>query len=418
MGDKIIAAAIPFFFGFIALEWLLARRQKQNVLRFNDAISDLSCGIGNQVTGLMMFGFFGALYKSVYDSFHLFDLDPSDPFVLVIALVFVDFAYYWWHRASHRINWIWAAHVVHHHSQDYNLAVALRQAWFTRHSLFLFYIPLAVLGVPPGPFIVADLVDTLYQFFIHTRTVKKLGPLEWFINTPSHHRAHHGINPEYIDKNYAGIFIIWDRMFATFEEEKAEVVYGTVQPLKSWDPIWANLHYWRDLVVLSRRGDTLLDKAYAFFAPPEWTPQGDKSIPPVDAKTFVKWETTPVPHAKKYVSAHFLVVTFALVYLLAENATLSKVEVIASSLLIVWCTHSFTSFLSGRRWAGISEALRLIVTSSWLLYFFQSHTVDALVFQIWLVSTLLSLTALWHIFGPGGAIDTQAPPGEGHSLDE
>src|SRR5690606_31238042 len=151
-----------------------------------------------------------------------------------------DFAYYWWHRASHRISFLWAAHVVHHQSEDYNLAVALRQAWFTSLSSWVLNLPLAFLGVPPLVYGVCAALNTLYQFWIHTRLVGKLGPLEWVLNTPSHHRVHHGIDAPYLDTNYGGVFIVFDRLFGTFVEETHEPRYGTLDPIRSFDPVWAN----------------------------------------------------------------------------------------------------------------------------------------------------------------------------------
>ena len=148
----------------------------------------------------------------------------------------VDCAYYWFHRIAHEYNAPWAGHVVHHSSEDYNLAVALRQGTFQGLFSWVFYLPLALLGFPPAWFAAMTSFDLLYQFWIHTRAIGKLGPLEWVLNTPSHHRVHHARNPKYLDKNYAGTLIIWDRMFGTFQAEEEEPVYGLTKPLEQLEP--------------------------------------------------------------------------------------------------------------------------------------------------------------------------------------
>jgi sterol desaturase/sphingolipid hydroxylase (fatty acid hydroxylase superfamily) len=249
-----IALAIPFFFLLIAVELGVARAQRRPRYRFADAIADLGCGIGQRVTLLFYEGALLALYAGVYAHARLLDLGRWPVAAWVVALLGVDFTYYWWHRASHRINALWAAHVVHHQSEDYNLAVALRQGILTPVTSMPFALPLALLGVPPLIWAAAEAINTLYQFWIHTETVRGLGPLDAVLNTPTHHRVHHGANPRYLDKNYGGIFIIWDRLFGTFEPEVEPVVYGITKPLRSFNPLWAQVHELGELGRRARRG--------------------------------------------------------------------------------------------------------------------------------------------------------------------
>jgi alkylglycerol monooxygenase len=181
----------------------------------------------------------------------------------------VDFVYYWWHRLSHRVNLLWAVHVVHHQSEDYNLAVALRQAVLSVWTIWPFHLPLALLGIPPVTFLVVDSLSTLYQFWIHTELVGKLGFFERVFNTPAQHRVHHATNPRYLDKNYAATLCIWDRLFGTFEEEREQPVYGLVKPLHSFDPMWAQVQHF---LVLSRRTRALrgMDKLRVWLKGPAW----------------------------------------------------------------------------------------------------------------------------------------------------
>jgi hypothetical protein len=180
---------------------------------------------------------------------------------------------------------MWAVHVVHHSSEHYNLSTALRQPVADPLGTFAPYGLLSLFGVRPELVSLARDVNLLYQYWIHTDTVRSIGPFEEALNTPSHHRVHHGVNPQYIDKNYAGVFIIWDHLFGTFEPEGVEPVYGLVKPLGSFNPLWANLHYWVEMARMARQTRRLPDKLRAFVAPPEWRPGdlgGTLTIPEPD----------------------------------------------------------------------------------------------------------------------------------------
>ncbi|HTM99937.1 MAG TPA: sterol desaturase family protein, partial [Pedobacter sp.] len=241
-----IALSVPVFFILIGIELAYAFYKKLKYYRFNDSISNLSQGIGSQITGLFVktLLFFG--YKYIFENWRLFDL-PTTIWVWILLFIGVDFFYYWFHRMSHQVNALWAAHIVHHQSEEYNLTVALRQSWFQSWFAWVFYLPLAFIGFDPIMFVTLSAFNTLYQFWIHTRAIKHMGFLEHILNTPSHHRVHHGSNPKYIDKNHAGSLIIWDKMFGTFQKEEEEVYFGITTPLASWNPVWANFHYWVEL---------------------------------------------------------------------------------------------------------------------------------------------------------------------------
>ncbi|TVQ87268.1 MAG: sterol desaturase family protein [Deltaproteobacteria bacterium] len=362
---NLIALAIPVFFALIGLEVLVARWQgRPDYLRFNDAISAISCGVGSQVakvfTGIVGLVLYTGLYHLSEPIWSVvYPFEPMSPWSWLIAMLLVDHQYYWWHRHSHRVNFLWAAHVVHHQSQEYNLAVALRQALFTNLTSLPYYLPLAVLGIHPVVFLISGALNTLYQFWIHTRTVGKLGPLEWVLNTPSHHRVHHGINPAYIDKNHAGILIIWDRLFGTFVEETEEPVYGTVDVLESFDPVWANFHYWSRMWQMARRAERWQDRVWVLFAPPEWSPEGTKEIPEVDASTFQKWDVPLAAGVVWYVLGQFaLVGTGGVVWLLLmeDHASYLWLALLGGSVL--WATWSWAQLFHRRRVGVVSEGLR------------------------------------------------------------
>src|SRR5229473_801637 len=261
-----IALAIPFFFLLMGVELWAARRRRARVYRFNDALVDLSCGMSQQVFLVFGVGVLGAGYLWLYQH-RLWTL--RGPATWLLAFFAVDLTYYWWHRLSHRVNVLWAVHVVHHQSEDYNLAVALRQAVLSVWTIWPLHLPLALIGVPPVTFLVVDSVSTLYQFWIHTELVRKLGWFEWLFNTPSQHRVHHAVNPRYLDKNYAATLCIWDRLFGTFEEEKEQPVYGLVKPLASFDPLWAQVNQFFDLAKRSAQFKGV-DKLRVWLKGPAW----------------------------------------------------------------------------------------------------------------------------------------------------
>ena len=278
---NLIRMAIPFFFVLIFLELFLSYLIKRRVYRYADSINDLSMGIIDTVGGVFLRSIIGAGYVYLYTEHRLFDISATSVSAAIGCLLAYDLMYYWAHRCSHDINIMWASHIPHHQSEEYNLSVALRQGVFQGCFFWIFYLPIALIGFPPALFLLMASIDTLYQFGIHTRTIGKLGPLEWVLNTPSHHRVHHAKNPKYIDKNHGGILIIWDRLFGTFVEEEEEPIYGTATPLRSWNPVWADVHYWVDLAKLSWNAPRWQDRFLIWFKKPAWRPQGlEKQGPP------------------------------------------------------------------------------------------------------------------------------------------
>jgi hypothetical protein len=204
----------------------------------------------------------------------LFRLPAREWWVWLFALVFYDFCYYWLHRGGHRVAVLWAAHAIHHQSEDYNLSTALRQTSSGFLLGWLFYLPMAVLGVPPLVFGVVALIDLLYQYWVHTQLIGKLGWFDRWFCSPSNHRVHHAVNDRFLDRNYGGILILWDRLFGTFveEDDSEPIVYGTRSPLRSFNPLWANLQVYRDLFLDSWHASSWADKLRVWLMPPGWRP--------------------------------------------------------------------------------------------------------------------------------------------------
>ncbi len=273
-GAQVIVLATPVFLLAIALEFAIGVARGRNTYRLADALNSLSLGVMSEATNVFGTLVKVAMYMLVFEHVRLVELSASSPWVWLGALLAYDFCYYWLHRGGHRIAVLWAAHVVHHQSEDYNLSTALRQTSSGFLFGWIFYLPLALIGVPPLVFGTVALIDLLYQFWVHTQQVGKLGWFDRWFCSPSNHRVHHAVNDRYVDKNYGGILIVWDRLFGSFtEEDEAEpCVYGTRAPLRSWNPVWANLQVYRDLVLDSWRARHWTDKLRVWLEPPGWRP--------------------------------------------------------------------------------------------------------------------------------------------------
>lgn len=272
--SQVIVLATPVFLLLIALEIAYGLRRGRNTYRLNDAINSMSLGMLSQITGVLTRLFRVGIYTAVFSWVSAWHAEAfwTSPAGWLLALLFYDFCYYWLHRAGHEVAVFWAAHVVHHQSQDYNLSTALRQTSSGALLGWIFYLPMAVAGVPPLVFGIVALVDLLYQYWVHTEHVGKLGWFDRVFCSPSNHRVHHAVNDGYLDRNYGGILIVWDRMFGSFREEGEPCVYGTRAPLESWDPLWSNLEVYWALAQDSWHARSWSDKVRVWFKPPGWRP--------------------------------------------------------------------------------------------------------------------------------------------------
>ncbi|MEO8501433.1 MAG: sterol desaturase family protein [Vicinamibacteria bacterium] len=360
---KLIVASIPLFFILIAIEIVASRVLERRVYRFVDSFADLGCGMIEQLLGVLVKASLVAAYLALYAKVRLFDLPEASWAVFAACFLGVDFFYYWFHRKSHEIGAFWAAHSVHHQSEEYNLSVALRQGAFQSFFSWAFYLPLALVGFPPATFITCSALNTLYQFWIHTRLIGKLGPIEWIFNTPSHHRVHHGRNPRYIDRNHAGVLIIWDRMFGTFVPETDEPVYGVVKPLASANPFWANFASWADLISIAARARRVTDRLKPLVAAPGWRPQelGGPLMPPEVSRPADEPRAEPTPKALgAYVFAHFVLILVLTAAALGRASQLGPLTFLAIATFVVVSLVVLSGLLERRPWARPAEAARVL----------------------------------------------------------
>lgn len=277
----VITLAIPFFVIALAIEWFANRRLQRPYFRLADTIASLSAGAFSTLTGLLTKGIEIAIYAGLIHMFSLpmlaathFDTSAMGLLNWLGALLLWDFCYYWHHRLGHEVNVLWAAHVVHHQSEEYNLSTALRQTSTGFLLGWIFYLPMLVIGIPVFVIATVAALDLIYQFWVHTRFVGSLGWFDRVFVSPSNHRVHHAQNSQYLDRNYGGILVIWDRVFGTFQPERADnpCVFGVRKPLRSWNPVSANLQGYRDIVHKWQHCVTLREYLASVFARPAWQP--------------------------------------------------------------------------------------------------------------------------------------------------
>ncbi|MCA9767054.1 MAG: sterol desaturase family protein [Carnobacterium sp.] len=272
---NLIHYAIPFFFFTLIIEIIVDAREKNNSYETKDAITSITMGLGNVFLGLISKGLVFGAFILIYDNFRLFTI-PFTWWAWVLILFVEDFTYYWFHRTSHESRFFWASHVVHHSSQHYNLSTALRQTWTGSFLSFVFWLWLPLLGFHPVMILAQMSISLLYQYWIHTELIKKMPT--WFeaiFNTPSHHRVHHATNPQYLDRNHAGIFIIWDKLFGTFEPEVEKPIYGLTKNIGTFNPLYVAFHEWMAMFKDAFMSKTSLGKRLLYFIkPPGWRHDG------------------------------------------------------------------------------------------------------------------------------------------------
>jgi sterol desaturase/sphingolipid hydroxylase (fatty acid hydroxylase superfamily) len=364
----IISWATPVFFALIGLELLVGKLRKRRIYHSSDAINSLGLGVISQVVAVFSKVLTLGIYAWCVEHLAVFSLSSGHVWVWITGLLFYDLCYYWLHRAGHEVNILWAAHVVHHQSEDYNLSTALRQTGSGVLLGWLFYLPMAIAGYPLEVFAVVALVDLLYQFWVHTELVGRLSWFDRVFCSPSNHRAHHAVNDKYLDKNYGGILIVWDRLFGSFVEEDDEdpPIYGTRSPLRSWNPLWANVEvYWvtfKDAWHARRWRDKLL----VWLKPPGWRPADVVERFPKPDFDIQRQRFQP-PLSRGLVI--YSLVQFALLLLMAVQFLdlakhLPAAALAAYAMFLVLSLTALGVLTEGRRSGVLLELARLLVTAA------------------------------------------------------
>jgi alkylglycerol monooxygenase len=370
-----LVLAIPLFLVLAAVEAAAASRRAGGRYKLGDLVSGLGCGTLDQIVNLSISAGFITLYAVVETHAALLDLPASSWITWVTAVLLHDLAYYLFHRASHRVNVLWAAHAVHHQSEDYTFAVSLRQGAIATWISYAFYLPLAVLGVPVELFVIVHGAYQVYQFFVHTRFIPALGPLEHILATPVLHRVHHGRDADYLDMNYGGFFIFWDKLFGTFAPYTHEPDYGVTAGIRSWSPFWANLHPYAELARRARRAPDRRAALEVWLRPPEWEPSWDTRDEPTPGYG------QPLPRATAIYSLVQLAMALgASLALLWPGVVTAGVVRFALAVFVLSTLATVTAYWDHRAWARRAEAFRLgmLMGGGVALVLFGATTADIL----------------------------------------
>ena len=389
-----ITYAVPVFFLMIGIEFIFGVIKGTNNYRLNDSIAAISLGLISRLPPLLNLGIQGVVWTYVATNLNM-SLMPKDSWVTwVLAFLFYDLCYYWMHRMSHEVKVLWASHVVHHQGEEFNLSTALRQTssgWLWK---WIFYIPMFMVGIPGEVFFTVAAINLLYQFWVHTEHIKTLGALELIFITPSNHRIHHAQNPEYIDANYGGVFIIWDRIFGTYIPERDDLkpIYGTVKPLRSWNPIWSNLEIYHQMIRDTIHTKTLKNKIKVWFSSTRWRPEDVyEKFPHVtnDLEDFEKYDPDANRTTKFFTSVQFIInssISTIIIFTIADQSYLQSCML---AIMLVASTTLVTSIIENKKWGYQSELARSIFTI--LLFAFEIFDPNLLASQVFFYQSIFSI---------------------------
>jgi len=371
---KILLFAMPIFFTFILLEKLYGWYIKKEKVNNMDTVSSLTSGITMITKNVLGLSITIISYSWIEDKIALTHI-PTNWLTYVIAFVALDFSHYWIHRIDHANNFFWNSHIVHHSSEEFDLACAVRQPISSFVKIFsIFMIPAALLGISPLVVATVTPIQFFAQFWYHTRYINRMGFLEKIIVTPSHHRVHHAFNKEYLDKNLAQIFIIWDRMFGTFMEERADIppVYGITRPMRTWNPIRINfIHMWL-LIKDAWRANSFVDKIRVWSKPTGWRPADVAAKSPVfkidDVYKFDKYTTSENPIFISWIWMQLVIIFFGVAFMLGNIANIGLPNMFIYGAFIFVYVYALTDLMDGSKYAFVWEILKCLFGLG-ILYF-------------------------------------------------
>jgi len=372
---KILVIVMPIFLLLIAIEKIYGHYKGENIAPYMDTVSSVSSGMTNSVKDVMGISISLLSYEWLVSKIAVFQME-ANVLAYIIAFVAIDFYGYWTHRWAHQINFLWNQHAIHHSSEEFNLACALRQSISSFIKLFTFLlIPAAILGVPPIVIAITLPIQLFLQFWYHTQHIKKMGFLEKILVTPSHHRVHHAINPVYMDKNHSQIFIIWDKLFGTFQEELESVppVYGITRPAQTWNPIRINFQHLGLLTTDAWRSENWKDKFTIWFKPTGWRPENFEEKYPVnkikDVYDFEKYGTEYSKKLVYWVIAQASITLLLITYLFSSIAKIGLPNLFVYGAFIFVTIYSYTELMDTRKFSAFWESLRFLFGIGIIFYF-------------------------------------------------
>ena len=392
--SMIITLAIPVFFLLIIIEYFYGRYVGKNTYRLNDTVTSITVGMISRFPTMLNLGVQSVIFVYISSYLNMELLSVKNPFTWIIAFLLYDLSYYWMHRMHHEIKILWATHSVHHHGEDYNLATALRQTstgWLWK---WIFYMPMIILGVPGEVFITVAGVNLVYQFWVHTEHIGHLGFLEKIFITPMNHRIHHAKNKEYIDANYGGVFIIWDRMFGTYNPQRPDIkpVYGTATPLNSWNPLWANFQVFSIMIKDTIKTKSWKDKIRVWFSKTYWRPEDciEEKNPNEFYKKFNPEITTDIKLFSFFQMLFTILVSGAVITFISNHA---YSEIITFGLFIIVLT-SLTGYLMQSNTHAYQLILYFSVISIFSILYFELLSFELLSTKLLLAQLLANTLAV------------------------
>ncbi|MDA8646290.1 sterol desaturase family protein [Porticoccaceae bacterium] len=373
--------AVPFFLLLIVFELAWGWWRGNNTYRVNDSLNSLSLGLLSTVTKLVFLNVGLLVFSQVEQHYAIWAFDVASYSHWLLALLLYDFLYYWFHRISHERQFFWGSHVVHHQSEDYNLSTALRQTSTSFATTWVFFVPCFLLGMPIYMYVSVASAHLVYQFWVHTQHIGKLGLFEWFMVTPSNHRVHHAQNADYIDKNYGGLLIVWDRLFGTFkeEDENQTPIYGIRTPLRSWNPLWANVHVFANMAEDAWHTKRWRDKLSVLWARTGWRPADVEQWQPrekSDLADFDKYDPKLPWRANIAVLAQYFLLAFFHLWT-AQQAILLSYELVSMLVVVqVFTVLSIGAVLDGSAFARPLEITRLLLLALMLVASYSTAVIN------------------------------------------
>lgn len=365
-----IAFAAPAFFIFLYLEYQYAKyKKREKIFKYESSVSNTTIGIAERLLNLFVTVAFYDLFVWVYENYALFDI-PNVWYMWIFLLLAADFVWYWYHRLGHEINIFWAAHIVHHQSEEFNLSAAARITTIQAMIRTVFWCALPLLGFQPMMVMVILVVHGMYSFFTHTQVIKAPKWLEYIFITPSLHGVHHASDEKYLDKNYGDVFVFWDKMFGTFQQEEEKPKYGLTHPIGSYSFLWQHFHYYLEIYEAVRRQKDFRNKLKIIFGSPSVMDQDIRSQ--LEKKFFQKNTNREAlqPIFKKYINVQMFLVTFGLMLFSAFFSYFDGVEKATITLLTMVTLVNIGALLEQRKWIYYLEYSRAILVISFIFYEF------------------------------------------------
>ncbi len=394
---NIYAYITPVALIFIGLEMFFSWYYRKKYISFNEAVANFGTALGNQTMNVLVAIGVYAVYGYLYANFRIFTIEINW-FTAIFLLLGVDFVFYWVHRWGHAINIMWAAHSPHHSAEEMNFFVALRASVTQRLTSFLFFWILVIIGFSPLAIYTVVGIHLFIAFLHHTEFIPKLWrPIELIFTTPSHHRVHHGVNKQYLDKNFGEFLIIWDRVFGSFAEEQEKVVYGIYDHPKSWNPISINFHFYKILWNYACETPFWWDKIRVWFMPAGWRPRGipEKEFSEITTKNQIRFRPPMFANAKLYLVLQVILGIALMMGIISNLYGWSITAKWLGAFLLWWQIINWSGILEAKQWLSTSELLRIPVTTFAVLVFNKLYEPSAIMFGIFAVALFSALWTVW-----------------------